>query len=277
MRGHWESTTRKLNKHYQSSRKGQGGIIPPVDPFRLTFGEFYAGGPTYLPMYSIPEAGDIPVYPSGYGETYSFMYGAANSISGFMGMGNFADCFHLEGLRNLDHNIFVVLISRDNYEQYSDPSSSHYDRYLKAQELYADGTAARVLTDALSGNSIWARYRERYVKFNYPERFYSPHYVKEMLYGHFVHDRQFPYDTKFELSAKSCKAGCFPNVNVTIHQLQSVTLAQYNSNNSRITEHEKESETIKQIVSIKAGKIEFDEFVVLIKDVLTAMAESEGK
>ena len=27
----------------------------------------------------------------------------------------------------------------------------------------------------------------------------------------------------------------------------------------------------------KSGKIEFDEFVVLIKDVLTAMAESEGK
>ena len=36
-------------------------------------------------------------------------------------------------------------------------------------------------------------------------------------------------------------------------------------------------EVLKHLDTDKSGKIEFDEFVVLIKDVLTAMAEAEDK
>ena len=239
MRGHWESTTRKLNKHYQSSRKGQGGVIPPVDPFRLTFGDFYTGGKTKIPMFSIPEAGEIPVYPSGYGETYSFMYEAAGHNHGGIYSQDFAVCSHLEGLRNLEHNIWVVPISSDNYDQYSDPSSSYYENYLRAQELYAEGKAARVLDTQLGFGSIWKLYRERYIKFNFPERFYSPCFNKDVVNtfgGGYIRKgySEFPFETKFELTAKSCKAGAFPSVNYTLHQPQTVTIAQYNYNNTRV-------------------------------------------
>lgn len=241
MRGHWESTTRKLNKHYQSSRKGQGGIIPPVDPFRLTFGDFYTGGLKFMPMYSIPEAGDIPVYPSGYNETYSFMYGSAHNVTGNNGRsGNFASAAHWEGLRNLEHNIFVAPISTQNYENYNDPSDpDKYAIYQEAQRLYSEGKAAKHLDLNGSGN-IWKDYRERYVKYTFPERYYSPAYSKDVepilggLSSYPIDEQQFPYDTKFELSARSCKAAAYPSVNTTIHIPQDVTLSQYNSNNTQI-------------------------------------------
>lgn len=241
MRGHWESTTRKLNKHYQSSRKGQGGIIPPVDPFRLTFGDFYTGGIGDIPMFSIPEEGDIPVYPSGYGETYSFMYGAANNATyEHGGDGNFASAMHWEGLRNLDHHIFVVPISRNNYENYNRPTDpDRYPIYQRAQALYSMGKAAKNLEVNASG-SIWIKYRERYVRFTFPERYYSPCYYKDAFYFNAglsfigIYNQDFPIDTKFELSAKSCKAATYPSVNTTVHKPQSVTLAQYNINNTNI-------------------------------------------
>lgn len=241
MRGHWESTTRKLNKHYQSSKK-QGGVFPPVDPFKLTFGEFYTGGLRNIPTFSIPESGESPVYPSGHGEIYSIMYGAKNGPSTFNGTdGDFAAINHWEGLRNIEHSIFVSPISNDNYEGYNDPSDTQrYTIYQEAQRLYTEGTAARRLDTASYPGIIWRDYRERYVKFTFPERFYSPAYRKDEIEVtgspsyYAIAEQQFPYDTKFELSARSCKAGTFPSANTTLHYLQNVVLSQYNSSNTRI-------------------------------------------
>lgn len=76
MHGHWLSTTRKLNRHYQSSGVG----ATPVDPFTPTFGRFSCAA--YVIPHQFKHTGRVSVIDENFYDT-SFSY-SANLSSTYM-------------------------------------------------------------------------------------------------------------------------------------------------------------------------------------------------
>lgn len=144
MHGHWESTTRKLNKHYQSAHRS-GGIIPP-DTY--TYGDFYIGGSLYSTRYVHDE-----YRPSVGGEYYNYARVIDTPLQ------NLAECHHIRGLHK--SNAYKSFFTDT---QPFDPSvqPEAYQSYM------AEVNAHRVGQCISNSSSMWQYTGERYFKYSLP-------------------------------------------------------------------------------------------------------------
>ena len=143
MRGHWISTTRKLNKHYQSSGEGPGPT-----PEYYTWGIFFTGG------CGIPGAhfrndinsfsGKTPLYPSGSGEPYCLAQGAAMDYGYYYGTStDFCKIAKNIGMRNV----------RDgSYYPAPEHTTPYSDRNL--EQAYEAGFAAHRYSGVITERAI---------------------------------------------------------------------------------------------------------------------------
>lgn len=196
MRGHWISTTRKLNKHYQD-----GGVGQPAPPFVLTLGEFYMGGGV-LPIFRHLDD-RVPAFPSGDGEYYNTI-----EIQRFYNSyckSDFAKARKFYGYRDPSKHMFVGGFYEDPDYGGADWAQAAYDRITGLQ---TDHTIAEPL-DA-SKQAIYRDSNIRYSSFHYPDYWYStPYYYED--YNRTIHHQVSQWvKSGLEMSPEGYRNSLYP-------------------------------------------------------------------
>lgn len=225
MRGHWLSSTRKLNRHYQSGG-GNGGPA-------LTYGEFYLANAGIAPHTHDTDGREKP-YASGLGEYYDLPYTYDSNVMSQYLTQNFARAFHMIGRHNKDNGCYVWGRTTEEQPVYGSgtPFSTWYWNQIENKKI------SRSLYSAFSsdGQPI-TEYDLRYVKFIYPKYYYSPAFYKgyeikdENTFS--MYDNQAFPETGYQMDSKACKAAWNPYTGRTITVTQMATVKQkYTRNGS---------------------------------------------
>lgn len=145
MHGHWESTTRKLNKHYQSSRKS-GGILPPDD---YIYGDFYMAGSLVSTRYIHNEYITSPYY-----------YNSCGTQDPVIST-NLVKCFHIRGLHKKSASAYkAFFVNTDPFDPSIQPEA--YQAYM------AEINTGRVGKCISNSNSLWRESGGRYFRYSLP-------------------------------------------------------------------------------------------------------------
>lgn len=195
MRGHWISTTRKLNKHYQD-----GGVGQPAPPFVLTLGEFYMGGGV-LPIFRHLDD-RVPAFPSGDGEYYNtiqIMPVLQRHIC------DFAKARKFYGYRDPSKKMFVGGF-------YSDPVWTGTEWEQQAQTrlagLYADHTLSEPMETSV--RTIYKDDNLRYTSFHYPKYWCSTPYNYERYSSSIAHQVSQWVKSGLEMSPEGYRNALYP-------------------------------------------------------------------
>ena len=223
MRGHWISTTRKLNKHYQYSGGGPGPT-----PQYYTWGIFFTGG------CGIPGAhfrNDIttfsnksPIYPSGSGEPYCLAEGASMDYDYYYGtQTDFCQIAKNIGMRNVrDGSYYPVPVNTIPYSESG------------LEQAYEAGVAAHQYSQVLTERTIaYKDFGMRYTKFFFPRTWFAPGYYYDYsntVPTYELYKAERPVATNWLLTARSCKNATYPCNGITRSYAQMIRYQQYYQN-----------------------------------------------
>lgn len=214
MRGHWLSTTRKLNKHYQD---GGGGITPPPE---WSWEKFLTGG-AKIPAFFFHDIEHASPYQEN--TFYNRIYTHSTNTGGYYGgysvtNSNYAkvypwlgpvnhrkDYMNASGYEAQYASDFDPSVDYDFYKWYTDASLDHKrpipdPDYLNTPSFYDSGSNYKTNT-----YNLYKDMGARFVKFHNPLYGYAPGVFRDgTAYSNGVGESEIIY-TGVRLSAKACK------------------------------------------------------------------------
>lgn len=246
MRGHWLSTTRRLNKHYQS---GQGGTIAPPSDY-LTLGEYFMGGVNI----SVAHGNYGHFQNTTYGQNYNPAYPYAGDFydmpetqfrrGGDPLYDDFAVGWKMYGMRNIQDGVM-------NWG-YNYPSSQISDQYERAYYEANIPLLYPRCDSPYGGERLYKDLGMRYVRYKFPKKYYSNAYYdhRDQIggYQYNIIGGEYPIDTGYELTEESCANAVSVSKNVSTTSLyQTFRVKQYDSNDG--------TEIYNRLVTLPTAKV----------------------